>query len=61
MRQFSNVQDVCLLDNNFVVADEQKVSEVLNNFGKQHECNLQVRQFARLQVGEGISEQDAKR
>lgn len=54
------MQDVCLLDNNFVVADEQRVSEVLNNFGKKHECKLDVTQFARLQVGEGVSEQETK-
>mmetsp|Transcript_18678 Transcript_18678/g.56453 ORF Transcript_18678/g.56453 Transcript_18678/m.56453 type:complete len:334 (-) Transcript_18678:269-1270(-) len=49
-------QEVCFVDNPFVLVgnQQQRVSQVLEDFGKAHACNIAITQFARLTVGEGI-------
>lgn len=44
------------MDNPFVLVgnQQQRVSQVLEDFGKAHACNIAITQFARLTVGEGI-------
>lgn len=51
-------QDVCLLENSFVMNDKLRVGDAVAEFNKQHKCDVSLTGFSRLQVGEGVAGQD---
>lgn len=52
------MQDVCLTENLFVVNDKLRVGEAIAEFNKQHGCEVSIVGYSRLQVGEGVADQD---
>ncbi|MBX2834144.1 MAG: translation elongation factor Ts [Micavibrio sp.] len=56
MRKF--YEEVCLLDQTFVMDGETKISDVLANAGKEAGSEIKLVAYARYQLGEGIEREE---
>ena len=51
-------EEVCLLDQTFVVDGETKIADVVANAGKEAGADIKLTGFARVQLGEGIEKEE---
>lgn len=50
--------EVVLMEQIFVIDNENKVSNVLYNFSKENNCDISIKQFVRFSLGEGIEKRN---
>ena len=51
-------EEVCLLDQTFVIDGETKIADVIANAGKEAGADIKLTGFARVQLGEGIEKEE---
>jgi len=50
--------EICLLEQAYVIDPDQKVGKVVEGFGKEHGCEVQLTRYVRYQLGEGIEKKE---
>lgn len=55
MRKF--FEEICLLEQTFVIDNETKITEVIANAGKESGADVTLKSYARVQLGEGIEKE----
>jgi len=50
--------EICLLEQAYVIDPDRKVGKVVEAFGKEHGCEVQLTRYVRYQLGEGIEKKD---
>jgi len=51
-------EEVCLLEQTFVMDGETKISKVVDNAGKEHGKPIKLTGYLRFQLGEGIEKEE---
>lgn len=51
-------EEICLIDQTFVIDGENKISKLLENAGKDMGADVSINAFARVQLGEGIEKEE---
>ena len=54
-------QDVCLLEQPFVMEEKKSVADVVNGLSKTLQRDVTLTEYVRIQVGEGLEEQESKK
>ncbi|ORJ59530.1 translation elongation factor Ts [Geothermobacter hydrogeniphilus] len=50
--------EICLVEQAFVIDPDQKVGKVVESFGKENDCEIQLTRYVRYQLGEGIEKKE---
>lgn len=51
-------EEVCLLDQNFVMDDKMKISDVLKAFGKENGCSVEIVDYVLYVLGDGLEKNE---
>ena len=51
-------EEVCLLDQNFVMDDKMKISDVLKAFEKENGCSVEIVDYVLYVLGEGLEKNE---
>jgi len=50
--------EICLVEQAFVIDPDQKVGKVVESYGKENDCEIQLTRYVRYQLGEGIEKKE---